>query len=251
MPKLLEIHELNKSFSKSGQKIEAVRDFSCSLENGQCMGIVGESGSGKSTVAGLITGFIKPERGEIIYDNEKLLSSGRKAQLQRKTMQMIFQNPISSLNPHMTILANLKEAAVYYEKIDDKDFFAKASEELVHLGLSSEYLSRYPRELSGGECQRVAIAKALIRRPKLLICDEITSALDVCVQAEIIKYLIELKSSGISILFITHDLSITRQLCDRIIVMQNGRIVEQDTTSNILDAPKQQYTRLLVSSTFD
>jgi len=179
------------------------------------------------------------------------LSNGRKAQLQRKTMQMIFQNPISSLNPHMTILANLKEAAVYYEKIDDKDFFAKASEELVHLGLSSEYLSRYPRELSGGECQRVAIAKALIRRPKLLICDEITSALDVCVQAEIIKYLIELKSSGISILFITHDLSITRQLCDCIIVMQNGRIVEQDTTSNILDAPKQQYTRLLVSSTFD
>lgn len=251
MPKLLEIHELNKSFSKSGQKIEAVRDFSCSLENGQCMGIVGESGSGKSTVAGLITGFIKPECGEIIYDNEKLLSSGRKAQLQRKTMQMIFQNPISSLNPHMTILANLKEAAVYYEKIDDKDFFAKASEELIHLGLSYEYLSRYPRELSGGECQRVAIAKALIRRPKLLICDEITSALDVCVQAEIIKYLIELKSSGISILFITHDLSITRQLCDRIIVMQNGGIVEQDTTSNILDAPKQQYTRLLVSSTFD
>ncbi|WP_026495653.1 ABC transporter ATP-binding protein [Butyrivibrio sp. WCD3002] len=248
MTKILEIKNLNKTFKKASESTKAVSDFSCTMDEGECIGIVGESGSGKSTVAGIIAGFVKADSGSIFYDGKELVFKGKAAQLQRKSMQMIFQNPTSALNPHMTIFENLKEAVVYYEKVDKKAFYDEAAAELQKMGLSSEYLDRYPKELSGGECQRATIARSLIGRPRLLICDEITSALDVCVQAEIIRYLLELKKSGISILFITHDITLTSQLCDRIIVMKEGKIVESGFTKEILENPVSDYTRLLVSA---
>ena len=248
MKQILEIKNLNKTFKKASESVEAVSDFSLSMNEGECIGIVGESGSGKSTVASIIAGFVKADNGSIYFDGNELPYKGKPAQTQRKSMQMIFQNPVSALNPHMSILDNLMEAVIYYEKVDKNTFRAEAAIELQKMGLPAEYLNRFPRELSGGECQRATIARALISRPKLLICDEITSALDVCVQAEIIRYLIELKKSGISILFITHDIALTSQLCDRIIVMKQGKIVEEGETKAILVNPKSDYARLLVGA---
>ncbi|WP_026670036.1 ABC transporter ATP-binding protein [Butyrivibrio sp. AE3006] len=250
MTKILEIKNLNKTFKKASESTKAVSNFSCQMNEGECIGIVGESGSGKSTIAVIIAGFVKADSGSIFFDGNELVFKGKAARLQRKSMQMIFQNPTSALNPHMTILDNLKEAVVYYEKIDKDAFYAKAAEELKKMGLTPEYLHRYPKELSGGECQRATIARSLIGRPKLLICDEITSALDVCVQAEIIRYLLELKKSGISILFITHDITLTSQLCDRIIVMKQGKIVESGNTKDILENPVSDYTRMLVGAAY-
>ena len=247
---ILSVKNLSKTFNQRNHSVDAVNDISFDLYKDQCLALVGESGCGKSTIASIIAGFTAPSGGCVMYHNTQLSFQNKSAQQQRSTMQMIFQNPLSSLAPRMSVLENMKEAVIYHEKWSNEKIESEAIRHLARMGLSKKYLNRYPHQLSGGECQRIAIAKALMRQPDLLICDEITSNLDVCVQAEIIRYLIELKQSGISILFITHDLSLTGQLCDYIAVMKNGKIIERNRTEEILNHPKEEYTQTLIKAAF-
>ena len=244
--KLLEINNLTKKFRKSGTELVAADQVDFSIHEGECVGLIGESGCGKSTVANLVAGFIKPDGGTITFAGKQLKWKGRDAQRDRSKMQMVFQNPHMSLNPRMSVEENLSEAVVYYEKTDKAALTERIESELRRLGLPVDYRKKLPGELSGGECQRVAIARALMRSPDLLICDEVTSALDVSVQAEIMKYLMELKRDGLSFLFITHDLLLAAMICDRIIVMKEGRIVEPGDARSIIDTPREAYTKELV-----
>lgn len=244
--KLLEINNLTKKFRKSGTELVAADQVDFSIHEGECVGLIGESGCGKSTVANLVAGFIKPDGGTITFAGKQLKWKGRDAQRDRSKMQMVFQNPHMSLNPRMSVEENLSEAVVYYEKTDKAALTERIESELRRLGLPVDYRKKRPGELSGGECQRVAIARALMRSPDLLICDEVTSALDVSVQAEIMKYLMELKRDGLSFLFITHDLLLAAMICDRIIVMKEGRVVEAGDVRSIIDTPREAYTKELV-----
>ena len=244
--KLLEINNLTKKFRKSGTELVAADQVDFSIHEGECVGLIGESGCGKSTVANLVAGFIKPDGGTVTFAGKQLKWKGRDAQRDRSKMQMVFQNPHMSLNPRMSVEENLSEAVVYYEKTDKAALTERIESELRRLGLPVDYRKKLPGELSGGECQRVAIARALMRSPDLLICDEVTSALDVSVQAEIMKYLMELKRDGLSFLFITHDLLLAAMICDRIIVMKEGRVVEAGDVRSIIDTPREAYTKELV-----
>ena len=246
---LLEVKQLSKSFKRKGKNIQAVKDISFRLFSGTCLGVIGESGCGKSTIASMIAGFLVPDHGEIWYQNERLEAKEKAAQEQRKSIQMIFQNPQGSLNPYMTVEKNLYEAVRYHKQKNRNDWKSNAELNLKYMGLPEEYLLRKPNELSGGECQRVAIARALMRKPKLLICDEITSALDVSVQAEIIRYILQLKNDGVSMLFITHDLMLAAHVCDEILVMKNGKEVEAGDTRQVLKMPREEYTKQLIRAT--
>ena len=218
MDPLLTVENLNKSFKNRGKLLPVVRDLSFTIGEGEALGLIGESGCGKSTVASLIAGFLKPDGGRIFFDGQLLSYKGRQAQLCRKDMQMIFQDPRSQMNPRMTVRKNLEEAVIYYEPERKEHLEPDILAGLAKMGLPGSYIDKYPSELSGGECQRVAIARALMRKPKLLICDEITSALDVSVQAEIIRCLLELKEQEkLSFLFISHDPALAGLFCDRII----------------------------------
>ena len=226
---LLEVKNLTKTFHKAGTNLVAVDDVNFSIKEGECVGLIGESGCGKSTVANLVAGFIRPDAGTISFERKLLKWKGRDARRDRRNMQMVFQNPHTSFNPRMTIGENLSEAVIYYEKDRKAGLTARMESGLEKMGLPKEYLLKLPGELSGGECQRAAIARALMRSPSLLICDEATSALDVSVQAEIMRYLMELKGEGLSFLFITHDLMLAAMICDRIAVMKDGKIALCDS----------------------
>lgn len=245
--RLLEVHNLTKTFRKSGTELTAADRVSFFINEGECVGLIGESGCGKSTVANLVAGFIRPDEGTISFGGKPLQWKGRDAQRDRRNMQMVFQNPHMSLDPRMTVAENLSEAVTYYENVEKAELTERMEAGLQRLGLPADYLKKLPGELSGGECQRVAIARALMRSPILLICDEVTSALDVSVQAEIMKYLMELKREGISFLFITHDLMLAAMICDRIAVMKEGRIIETGDAHRIINDPKENYTKKLVS----
>ena len=241
---LLEVNQLSKTFRRNGEQISAVNQISFRLPTGTCLGLIGESGCGKSTIASIVAGFIVPDRGEIWYMNEKLSPKGKTAQQQRESMQMIFQNPQGSMNPYMTVEQNLYEAVRYHGCLDE--WKKEAVRNLEYMGLSDSYLTRKPGELSGGECQRVAIARALMRKPELLICDEITSALDVSVQAEIIRYILQLKKEGVTMLFITHDLMLAGHVCDELLVMRCGKEIETGKAQQILKTPREEYTKQLI-----
>ncbi len=244
--KLLEVNNLTKVFRKSGTELVAADDVSFSIGEGECVGLIGESGCGKSTVANLVAGFIRPDAGSISFDGKMLKWKGKEARTGRRNMQMVFQNPHMSLDPRMTIEENLSEAVIYYEKVEKTALKKRMEAGLEKMGLPADYLSKLPGELSGGECQRVAIARALMRSPDLLICDEVTSALDVSVQAEIMRYLMQLKREGISFLFITHDLMLAVMICDRIAVMKDGKIIETGNAHDIINEPNESYTKALV-----
>ena len=243
---LLEVKHLSKSFKRKGERIQAVKNVSFRLPAGSCLGLIGESGCGKSTIASMVAGFLVPDQGEIWYQKERLAVKGKTAQEQRRSMQMIFQNPQGSLNPYMTVEKNLYEAVRYHKQGNENGWKNEAVRNLDYMGLPEEYLQRRPDELSGGECQRVAIARALMRRPELLICDEIASALDVSVQAEIIRYILRLKDDGVSMLFITHDLMLAAHVCDELLVMRNGQEVEAGNTQQVLQTPREEYTQQLI-----
>ena len=202
--------------------------MSLQIRQGECLGLVGESGCGKSTLAFLLAGFLRPDEGELYFLGRKLEGSGREAQHRREGMQMVFQDPASSLNPYMTIGRNLMEALRYWKKQlpqEEQRLLVKGA--LEQAGLPAAFMDRRPHQLSGGECQRAAIARALLAGPKLLICDEVTSALDMSVQAEIMRLLTERKEEKeqkLSMLFITHDTDLAAAICDRIAVMEQGRI---------------------------
>ena len=225
-----------EKYGKKGKDICAVEDVSFSLRKGESLGLIGESGSGKSTVAYMTAGLLKPTEGTIhFYGNY---------------MQMVFQDPIKSLNPHRTVVDNICEGLIYRKNGKSMAEIRKLALEamdLVHLDRS--YAGRKGRELSGGECQRATIARAILIKPELLICDEVTSALDVSVQAQIMELLSELKRQmGLSYLFISHDIALVSHFCDRVAVMYRGRIVEEGATGQVLEHPQQEYTKRLLKS---
>ena len=256
--KLVEAEEVRVLFDlpKEGlfaprELIAAVDGVSAEILEGEIIGVVGESGSGKSTFSRTILGLQKVTSGELQVLGQNLNSQKTSvAKTLRKRMQVVFQDPYSSLNPRMTIEEILLEPLLVFFSDQDRSVqFDRIRDVLVEVGLDEHFLGRYPHELSGGQCQRVAIARALLPIPELLVCDEAVSALDASVRAEIIDLLVRLKNDrGLTILFIAHDLAVVRKICDRVIVMEKGKIVEQGDTEMVFKNPKEEYTRNLISS---
>jgi peptide/nickel transport system ATP-binding protein len=222
------------------------------VHRNECLALVGESGSGKTTLARCVSGLHKDYTGEVRLGDDALPEAARRRSAQaRREIQYVFQNPYASLNPRRTIGQTIaRQLALFDEGRERRDVSARVGECLERVALSGNAANRFPDQLSGGERQRVAIARALAAEPKLLVCDEVTSALDVSVQAAIIELLGKLRAQmGLSLLFITHDLALIRTLADRVIVMTDGRIVEQGTTERIFTAPEADYTRKLLANT--
>ena len=220
---------------RKGTYHEVLHDVTFDVRHGEILGLVGESGTGKSTLSRAILGMIKPDQGSITHYT--------------KRPQMIFQDPYSSLNPAYTVGWIMEEPLRIYGKYDGPERKRRVREMLSRVELPEEVLTARPAELSGGQRQRVSIATALIQRPRFLIADEPVSALDVTIQAQILKLLKNLRDElDLSYLFISHDLNVVYQLCDRVLVMKRGRIVEQGTVSKIFDHPKEDYTRQLLAA---
>ncbi len=214
---------------------EVLHDVTFDVRHGEILGLVGESGTGKSTLAKTILGMVKPDRGTVTHYT--------------KRPQMIFQDPYSSLNPFYSVEWTLEEPLRVYGKYDKAERKRRVREMLERVELRPECLGAKPSELSGGQRQRVSIAAALIRRPGFLIADEPVSALDVTIQAQILDLLRSLRRElDLSYLFISHDLNVVYQLCDRVLVMKSGRIVEQGTVDEIFDHPKEDYTKQLLAA---
>ena len=244
---LLEVKDLYKKFTDGKTSFAAVDHVSFALKKGECLGLVGESGCGKSTTASLIMQLRRADAGEILFDGKKLDSS-RAVKEARRSIQMIFQNPSDSFDPRYTLLNGVKQGLKYFENSGKEELDRRAKEAIRYAGLKESYYNKKIRQLSGGECQRAAIARAIISEPDVIICDEATSALDVSVQAQVLELLKRLqKEKQISYLFITHDLLLARHICDRIAVMYQGSIVEIGETKEILDHPSHPYTKLLLS----
>ena len=230
---MLEIRDLHVKFHNRDR--EAVAGVSFTIENGEILGLVGESGTGKSTLARTILGMVKPDRGEVIHYT--------------KRPQMIFQDPYSSLNPAYPVSWALEEPLRIFGKYGPQERKRRVREMLERVELPGECLGAKPSELSGGQRQRVAIAKAIALQPEFLVCDEAVSALDVSIQSQIINLLKNLRDElDLSYLFISHDLNVVYQLCDRVLVMKRGRIVEQGTVEEIFNHPKEAYTKQLLAA---
>jgi peptide/nickel transport system ATP-binding protein len=247
---ILSIRNLSKTFGK----FQALKEASLDLMAGECVAIVGESGSGKSTLAKTLLRLEEPTAGEAIYKGRNLFSlSHHEMHGLRREIQMVFQDPTQSLNPRMSVFDLISEAWIIHPEILPKpQWKSRIGEFLKQVGLSPEHASRYPHQFSGGQRQRIAIARALALEPKIIICDEAVSALDVQVQAQVIELLAGLrKQLGLSYLFIAHDLGVVRDFADRVIVMQNGVIVEQGPVQQIFEHPRELYTRNLLAACLD
>lgn len=249
---LLEIQGLSKLFQDGEAAGDlAVDQVTFSLCEGETLGIVGESGCGKSTLARLIARLIPPTAGRILLDGQDITDArGKKRREIYRQMQMVFQFPAGSFDPRRTIGYGVGESLAN-SGVPKKERAGQVAALLEQCGLPAAFAQRYPHEISGGECQRAAIARALAVRPRLLICDEVTSALDMTVQQQIMALLATLRRQrGLSYLFICHNLALVQSFCDRVLVMHDGAIVEEGTPEQIIRAPKAAYTRRLVEAAF-
>lgn len=249
---LLEVKNLSKIFKKNNIEFKAVDNVSLVLKSGECLGILGESGSGKTTLARIIAGIEKATEGSIFLNGKKLKDIENKDMKDRKEIQMIFQNPISSFNPRMLIEDYLYEPLRNYRKLSRKEALIEIRKNLIAVGLDETFLKKYPHELSGGELQRIVIARAIIVEPKIIICDEATSALDVTIQNQILNILEKLqKELKISYIFIGHDLATVQKISQKIIVMYKGKVVETLESKNLKKIAKHPYTRTLINAVYD
>jgi oligopeptide/dipeptide ABC transporter ATP-binding protein len=235
--------------------VKAVNNVSFDLVHGETLGLVGESGCGKTTTARVILRALRPTGGEVLFQTASgatvdlaALPEGDLKSL-RPQMQMIFQDPFSSLNPRMTVRAIVGEPLTIHRMARGRDLTDRVADMLRNVGLNPEHLDRYPHEFSGGQRQRIGIARALIMHPRLVVCDEAVSALDVSVQAQVINLLAELQEKlNLTYIFVAHDLSVVRHISDRIAVMYAGRIVELAPSEAIFESPRHPYTRALISA---
>jgi len=256
---LVQVRDLVKHFpitkgvflQKKVGAVQAVDGVSFDVRRGETLGIVGETGSGKSTTARLVTRLLDATSGEIRFDGQDITTiKGAKLKSVRREMQMIFQDPYSSLNPRKTIGSIVAEPFAIHGLLTEKDERRKAVQELLEtVGLNPEHYNRYPHEFSGGQRQRIGVARALALKPKLLIADEPVSALDVSIQAQVLNLLRDLQRQfGLTLIFIAHDLSVVRHMCDRVAVMYLGRIVEIGTGDALYSFPRHPYTGALLSA---
>lgn len=232
------------------KRVRAVDDVSFSVGRGETLGLVGESGSGKSTVARALSRLNSPVAGSVRIDGAEILGvEGRELRALRRRTQLVFQDPYSSLNPAWTVESLVQEPLRRFGTSSRPARRARAAELLELVGLSERFAKRHPRDLSGGQRQRVGIARALAADPDLLICDEPVSALDVSVQAQVLNLLVKLRDQlGLTCVFIAHNLSVVRWICDDVAVMYGGRIVERGTAAEVFASPRHPYTRALISA---
>jgi peptide/nickel transport system ATP-binding protein len=247
---LLQVTGLVKHFTTPQQTVRAVDGVDLSIEPGETLGLVGESGCGKSTLGKLILRLIDADTGSIAFEGVDLARLSQRAlRPYRPRLQMIFQDPYASLNPRMTIAAALEEPLAVYRRGDARERRERVRWLLDRVSLPADAARRYPHEFSGGQRQRIGIARALALEPKLIVCDEPVSALDVTVRAQILNLLARLRDElAISYLFISHDLSIVQHLADRIAVMQSGKIVETARRDTIWRTPTHPYTKSLIAA---
>jgi peptide/nickel transport system ATP-binding protein len=229
--------------------VHAVDRVTLQVRKGEVLGLVGESGCGKSTLARILTGILPPTNGTVTLDGRPIMSGGRSPKKIGRRVQMVFQNPFASLNPRMRIGETIGEGPVAHKLIGRAEATAYVSGWLARVGLDPGYASRYPHQFSGGQRQRIAIARALAMQPDVLVCDEPVASLDVSIQAQIINLFLKLRRDlSLTMLFISHDLGVVRHLCDRVVVMYLGRVVEVAETAELFRSPLHPYTRALLDS---
>jgi len=254
---LLEVENLCVRYVRPGHApFEVLHGVSCAVDAGETLGVIGASGCGKSTLAKTIAGLQAPVSGTIRYEGRELVGPGaltEEGRLRQRRIQMVFQDAVGSLNPRRTVRSALGEAVrVHRCAVSRGETDARVNELLVQVGLPMAAADAYPRELSGGQCQRVSLARALAAAPRVIVADEPVSALDVSVQARIINLLRDLQQDlGLALILISHDLAVVRAVCDRISVMADGRIVEQGPARRVIDAPQHPCTRALIEAVPD
>tara|TARA_B100001559_G_scaffold266472_1_gene232917 strand:+ start:480 stop:1445 length:966 start_codon:yes stop_codon:yes gene_type:complete len=254
---MIEIKNLKKYFpikggffnSKKGD-VKAVENITFKIPEGEILGLVGESGSGKTTLGRSIIRLIEPSEGEIYYNDKNILKFNEKDMRSlRKEFQIIFQDPYASLDPRKKIFDIISQGLKIHTNMTKQEIYEKVSSIIKEVGLQEEHLNRYPHEFSGGQRQRIGIARALVLDPKFIIADEPVSALDVTIQAQILKLILELKEKySLTILFISHDLSVINQIADRVMVMYLGHLVEVASTKKLFSNPKHPYTKSLIET---
>ena len=250
MKPILKVENLTKVFSRRGQPdFTAVKNVSFELMTGECLGIIGESGSGKTTLVNMITRLLDATEGSIILQGEDITHiNGKELRTVYRKMQMVFQTPTDSFDPRRKLGDSIGESLRNngMSVSESKQHVARL---LKMCGLPAEFAGRYPHQVSGGQCQRAAIARAIAIKPELLVLDEATSALDVTIQKEILELLTMLKDElHMSYLFICHDIALVQQFCDRVLVMYKGSIVEQGRHDDVIQNPKDDYTKRLIDS---
>lgn len=250
MSAIIEVKNLKKYFNTPGGQLHAVDDVSFSIEKGQTMGVVGESGCGKSTLGRTIIRLLDITDGQVIFDGEDISNLNRKGEKKlHENMQMIFQDPYSSLNPRMTVSEIIREPLVISKRFSRQQINEEAERIMDLVGIDRRLKLSYPHELDGGRRQRVGIGRALALSPKLVICDEPVSALDVSIQAQILNLMQDLQDKlGITYMFITHDLSVVRHISHTIGVMYLGQLVETAPTKDLFACPMHPYTKALLSA---
>lgn len=235
---------------KPKEYFKALNAINVDILTGQCVGIVGESGSGKSTLARCMAGILSPSSGDVFYQNEsvsELILNQSKAFFE--DIQIIFQDPLACLNPRLTVGQSIAESLAHNKSLIVSQYQEAIAEQLLAVGLEPSMMNRYPHEFSGGQCQRICIARAMIAKPKVLICDEPVSALDVSIQAKVMDLIQKLvHNHHLTCIFISHDLSVVYQLCQYVIVLEKGKVVEQNSTQNLFEKPNHAYTQSLFAA---
>jgi ABC-type glutathione transport system ATPase component len=248
MDVLLEARGLAKEYG-AGHRV--VDDVSFAIRRGETLGLVGESGSGKSTIARILLRLVEPTAGEVRYEGRDLLAaSSHEMRGMRRRMQIVFQDPYAALNPRMRVREILAEPFAIHSERPVNGFAVRLAEMLRTVGMEESALERFPHEFSGGQRQRINIARALALRPEFVVLDEPVSALDVSVGAQVVNLLRELQREyGLTYLFISHSMPLVRYLCNRVAVMRRGRLVELGDCEQVCDAPREEYTRRLITAT--
>ena len=247
---ILSVKNLSKTFKLHGREdVKAVSNVTFDIFPGETLGVIGESGSGKTTLVNLITGLLPATEGSVSLDGiEVTKCDGKSLRNVWKKLQVIFQTPTESFDPRQTLGTGICES-MRNNGVSKTDAMSRARDLLKLCGLPEDFVNRYPHEVSGGQCQRAAIARALAIEPKLLVCDEATSSLDVTIQAEIIELLVKLrKELDMAILFICHDIALVQQFCDRVVVMYHGELVEEGIPNEVIASPQNNYTQDLIDS---